>query len=67
MADDKLQAWIAVEGPAKDEAQDMDGGLNVPAPGRGRQEGRYLWGKISRVGSRDDRLWRLCRMEVKRD
>lgn len=61
MADNDLQVWIAVKGPAEDEAQNMGCGLNVPAPGEGRKPGCDLWREACVVGLHY-RLWRRCQM-----
>jgi len=42
VADHELQTRIVVERPAQDESKDVDGGIDVPTPGRGRQSPRDL-------------------------
>ena len=66
VADDKLQMRVAVEGAAQDDAQDMHGRLDVPAPAGCGQLGSYLCREIPRVGGLDDRLRRRCGVQVDR-
>ena len=66
MPDDDLQAWIAIECPAEDEAQDVQGGVDVPAKAAAGEEGGDLRRKAG-VDRLDDRGGWRRRVELERN
>jgi len=58
MANQKLQIGITVENAAKDDAENMDGSFDVPAPACSSQLGRNFRSEIPCIGDLDYRRWR---------
>ena len=40
VTDDELEVWVAVEGPAENDAKDMSRGLDMPSPSGDREKKR---------------------------
>jgi len=66
MPDDDLQARIAIERPAEDEAQDVQSGVDVPAKAAAGEQGSDLWREAG-VERLDDRAGWRSRVEVERN
>jgi len=65
-ADDDLELRVPVERAPEDEPEDMDRGLDVPAPARSREHLGHRRREAA-VGCLDHRPGRLCRVKVDGD
>ena len=65
MADDQLQRWQSLEEAGDDEAQQVQGGLRVPAPAGDREKVAEVAGQAAEVGLHDG-VGRRRGMEIDR-